>query len=172
MIQYRNNITILSTPLPVDTRNYFGLTTTLNVVNLFTFGGFDCLCPYNFTSRLFPHCNINLSPPLSHPVFSSEEETYSCIFVFHRLGRISGGQLVQISAQSQTSFDVISHYSGSCAVEFWECPKMEVLQLHLTVCTFPQFLLFFSYKIGFLVFQLVWWLLSFHFVPLKSKTSF
>lgn len=116
MILYGNNITILSIPLPVDRLNYFGLTSTLNVADLFTFGDFNCLCPYKFISRSVPHCNINLSPSLSHPVFSSEE-TYSSIFVFHRLGRISEASWSS-SAQSQARFDVISDCSGSCAVDF------------------------------------------------------
>lgn len=114
MIMYGNNITVVLTPLPVDTLNYFGLTSTLNVADLFTFGHFNCLCPYNFISRSFPHCNINLSPSLSHPVFSSEE-TYSSIFVFQRLGRISGGQLVQLCSKSSQFWCYIRLFRFLCS---------------------------------------------------------
>lgn len=68
-------------------------------------------------TSLFVFLPLNLSPSPSHLIFSSKEEIFSCV-VFHRLGRTSGGQLVQLSAQSQDSSVVRSGCSGPCVAEF------------------------------------------------------
>lgn len=119
-----------TTPSSSNTGLLHNLTGSLNVADLSAFMVLVASVQLSFPSLLtYIFKNLSLSP--SQLVFSSE--SFSCIFVFHRLGRTSGGQLIQLFALSKTAFDVRSGCSGPCVVEFWKFPKMKVLQIHQTV---------------------------------------